>query len=268
MSIRLDGDVAVVTGAGKGIGTAIAYALAEAGARVIVTSRREEDAERVASGLGSGHMGIGMDVTSTAQVEDALARAISAIGVPTVLVNNAGINRLSPSESVTDTDWDDIVAANLSGVFRCCRTFGSAMLANGGGSIINLASVIGAEIGMPWRAPYGASKAGVVGLTRVLAVEWAPRSVRVNALLPGPTRTPMVAAAIENGLVDPQAVVDRSPMGRFAEPRDIASATLLLAAPESAFITGQVIAVDGGFSVYGAPHPAGRPFGPTPGDAA
>jgi NAD(P)-dependent dehydrogenase (short-subunit alcohol dehydrogenase family) len=113
---------------------------------------------------------------------------------------------------------------------------------------------------MPWRAPYASSKAGVVGLTRTLAVEWADRGVRVNALLPGPVRTSMIATAIEQGAVDEQQVIDRTPAGRWAVPADIADAVLLLCGPESRFVTGQALVVDGGYSTFGAAHPASRPF--------
>jgi NAD(P)-dependent dehydrogenase (short-subunit alcohol dehydrogenase family) len=116
---------------------------------------------------------------------------------------------------------------------------------------------------MPWRAPYASSKAGVVGLTRTLAVEWADRGVRVNALLPGPVRTSMIATAIEQGAVDEQQVIDHTPAGRWAVPGDIADAVLLLCGPEARFVTGQALVVDGGYSTFGAAHPASRPFDAT-----
>ena len=257
----LDGEIAIVTGAGKGIGEAIARALAEAGARVAVTSRLADDGERVAAALGSEHLGLGLDVRSTASVEEAIAAVVETLGTPTVLVNNAGVNRLARSETYTDDDWDLVLDVNLTGVFRCCRAAGARMLAAGRGSIVNVSSIVGASVGMPWRSAYSASKAGVVGLTRGLAVEWAGRGVRVNALLPGPVRTPMVAGAIEDGLVDERGVIDHTPAGRFGLPDDVAQAAVLLASPQAAFVTGQAIAVDGGYAIFGASHPASRPFG-------
>jgi NAD(P)-dependent dehydrogenase (short-subunit alcohol dehydrogenase family) len=258
--VSLDGDIAIVTGAGKGIGEAIAQALAAAGARVAVTSRVAADAERVAASLGSGHLGLGLDVRSSAAVDEAVAAASEALGTPTLLVNNAGINELGPSESYPDDAWERVVDVNLSGVFRCCRAAGARMLEARHGSIVNVASIVGAAVGMPWRAPYAASKAGVVGLTRTLAVEWADRGVRVNALLPGPVRTPMVADAIARGAVEEQRVVDHTPAGRWGLPSDVAGAVLLLATAEAGFVTGQAIVVDGGYAGFGAAHPASRRF--------
>lgn len=260
----LEGEIAVVTGATKGIGEAVARALADAGARVAVTSRDPVATAGVAASIGAAHLGVALDVRSTTSVEAAAADIASRLGRPTILVNNAGVNRIGAAESLTDDDWDAVVDVDLAGVFRCCRVFGTQMLSAGGGAIVNVGSIIGALVGMPGRAPYGAAKAGVVGLTRVLAVEWADRGVRVNALLPGPVRTPMVAEAMARGIVDEQEVVDHTPAGRLAEPEDVAGAVVALCDPRNAFVTGQVIAVDGGYSAYGATHPASRRYGPPP----
>jgi NAD(P)-dependent dehydrogenase (short-subunit alcohol dehydrogenase family) len=132
------------------------------------------------------------------------------------------------------------------------------MLDAGRGSIVNIASITGAVVGMPGRAPYASSKGGVVGLTRTLAVEWADRGVRVNAVLPGPVRTPMVLQAIEDGILDERQIVDRTPAGRLALPEDVAGAVVLLCAPGAAFVTGQTVVVDGGYSAFGAAHPVRR----------
>jgi NAD(P)-dependent dehydrogenase (short-subunit alcohol dehydrogenase family) len=256
----LHGDVAIVTGAGKGIGEAVAHALASAGARVAVTSRVAADAERVAATLGPEHVGLGLDVRSSSSVGTAVSAISELLGTPTILVNNAGVNRLGPSETYPDDEWERVLDVNLTGVFRCCRSVGARMLAAEHGSIVNIGSIIGASVGMPWRAPYASSKAGVVGLTLTLAVEWADRGVRVNALLPGPVRTQMVTETIARGAIDEQLVVDHTPAGRWALPSDIADATVLLCTPEARFVTGQALVVDGGYTAFGAAHPASRRF--------
>ncbi len=255
---RLEGEVAAVTGARHGIGEAIARALAEAGARVAVTHHDPSVAEALAVAIGPEHAGFALDVRSTASVDAAAAAVARRLGEPTVLVNSAGINRIGPAETFPDGDWNEVLDVNLTGLFRCCRAFGSRMLASGRGCIVNIASIIGPQVAMPGRAPYAASKAAIVGLTRVLGVEWAGRGVRVNAVLPGPVRTPMVERAIEDGFILEQEVIDRTPAGRFATPEDVARAVVLLCSADAGFVTGQTLVVDGGYTAYGAAHPATR----------
>lgn len=256
--IQLPGEIAVVTGAAQGIGEAIARTLAGAGASVAVTDLDEAAAAKVAASLGDGHVGLSLDVRSATSVEAAAERIAARLGEPTILVNNAGVNRIGPAESLEDGDWELVLDVNLSGVFRCCRAFGRRMLAAGRGSIVNIGSITGAQIAMPGRAPYAASKAGVVGLTRTLGVEWASRGVRVNAVLPGPVRTPMVAEAMALGILAEQEIVDRTPAARLAEPADIGNAVVLLCSSEAGFVTAQALVVDGGYTTYGAAHPASR----------
>src|SRR5436190_20429734 len=248
----LDSEVAVVTGARHGIGAAVARELAQAGARVAVTHHDRAVAEGLAAGLGPEHAGFALDVRSTESVDAAAAAVAERLGEPTVLVNSAGINKIGPAESFTDDEWNAILDVNLTGLYRCCRAFGARMLAAGRGSIVNIASIIGPQVGMPGRAPYGASKAGIVGLTRVLGVEWAGRGVRVNALLPGPVLTPMVERAIEEGMVVLKEVVDHTPAGRLATPEDVARAVVLLCSADAGFVTAQTLVVDGGYTAYGA----------------
>ena len=255
---QLRDEVAVVVGGSQGIGEAIARALAAAGARVAVTSRDAAVAERVAAALGPTHVGIAMDVRSTSSVDEAAATLPGTLGEPTILVCNAGVNRIGPAETMADEDWALVLDVDLTGVFRCCRAFGGRMLAAGRGSIVAIASITGPLVGMPGRAPYAASKGGVVGLVRTLAVEWADRGVRVNAVLPGPVRTPMVLEAIEAGILDEGEIAERTPAGRLALPEDVAGAVVALCVPGAGFVTGQAVAVDGGYSTYGAAHPVGR----------
>jgi NAD(P)-dependent dehydrogenase (short-subunit alcohol dehydrogenase family) len=262
----LDGQVAVVTGARHGIGRAVAEALAAAGARVAVTHHDLTVAETVAAEIGPEHAGFALDVRSSASVDAAAAAVADLLGETTILVCSAGVNKIGPSETYADDDWERVMDVNISGVFRCCRAFGARMLEAGGGCIVNVGSIIGTEVGMPGRAPYGASKGAIVALTRVLGVEWAGRGVRVNALLPGPVMTPMVRTAIDSGVVVEQEVIDRTPAGRLAEPEDVAGAVVLLCSPDAGFVTAQTLVVDGGFSIYGAAPPASRLPGHPDGD--
>ena len=255
MRTDLSGEIAVVVGASQGIGEAIARVLASAGAHVAVTARDGTVAERVAVSLGEGHVGIALDVRSTVAVDGAAERVSELLGVPSILVNNAGINHIGPAESFTDEDWAAVLDVNLTGVYRCCRAFGKPMLAAGRGSIVNISS-LSAMMGLPGRAPYAASKAGIVGLTHTLGAEWAGRGVRVNAVLPGPVRTPMVADGIARGVLNEQEIVERTPAGRLGLPDDVAGAVLLLCLPAAGFVTAQTLVVDGGYTTYGAAHGA------------
>ena len=251
----LAGEIAVVVGASKGIGEAIAKTLAGAGARVVTTSRDAATAEQLASSLGEGHFGLALDVRSTESVDAAAAFVVESVGTPSILVNNAGINQIGPAEAFTDEEWAAILDVNLTGVFRCCRAFGQTMLTAGRGSIVNISS-LSARMGLPGRAPYAASKAGIVGLTHTLGAEWAGRGVRVNAVLPGPVLTPMVADGIARGVLDEREITERTPAGRIGMPGDVAGAVLMLCLPAAGFVTAQTLVVDGGYTMYGSAHGA------------
>jgi NAD(P)-dependent dehydrogenase (short-subunit alcohol dehydrogenase family) len=239
--MRLEGEVAVVTGASQGLGASIADALEAAGAVVART-----DVE------GADHV---LDVRHRASIEAAVAAISSSVGVPSVLVNNAGINNVAPSEALEEETWSEVLDTNLTGALRCCQVVGRRMLEARRGSIVNVASIT-ALVGMPGRAAYCASKAGLVGLTRALAVEWARRGVRVNAVCPGYTRTKLVEKAVEAGLLSEQTLRDRTPCDRIAEPAEIAQAVVFLASGDASYVTGQTLVVDGGYLAYGAPAPA------------
>jgi 3-oxoacyl-[acyl-carrier protein] reductase len=220
-----DGFVAVITGVNESLGRAAAARLAEAGARA--EFRR-------------------MDVTSEADVDSVVEAIAAEIGTVDVFVNNAGITAHAPLEDFALDDWRRVLDVNLDGVFLGLRAAGRVMLRQGTGSIVNIASVAW-ERGAPGRAPYVVSKAGVVGLTRVAAVEWSSRGVRVNAVAPGYIDTPLLRRAYEQGAVDEQHVLARIPAGRVAQVGEIAAVVAFLCSPAAAYITGQVITVDGGF---------------------
>jgi NAD(P)-dependent dehydrogenase (short-subunit alcohol dehydrogenase family) len=239
--MRLQGEVAIVTGASTGLGAAVADALEAAGAAVARTD--VEGADYV------------LNVRDRASIEAAVAAASSGLGAPSVLVNNAGINRVGPSEALEEDVWADVLDTNLTGALRCSQIVGRRMLEAGRGSIVNIASIT-ALVGMPGRAAYCASKAGLVGLTKALAVEWAGRGVRVNSVCPGYTRTRLVESALEEGLLSEQAVRDRTPLDRIAVPAEIAQAVVFLASSDASYVTGQTLVVDGGYLAYGAPAPA------------
>ena len=245
----------MVVGASQGIGEAIARTLAASGARVAATSRDGAVAEGIAASLGEWHLGLELDVRSSESVERAAERVAGTLGDATILVCNAGINHIAPAESFPEERWQAVIDVNLTGVFRCCRAFGSRMLVAGRGSIVNVSS-LSATMGLPGRAPYAASKAGIVGLTHTLGAEWAGRGVRVNAVLPGPVRTPMVATGIAQGVLDEREIAERTPAGRLGLPEDVAGAVLLLCLPAAGFVTAQTLVVDGGYTTYGAAHDA------------
>jgi NAD(P)-dependent dehydrogenase (short-subunit alcohol dehydrogenase family) len=254
----LEGEVALVTGATRGIGEAIARELAAEGARVALGSRDAGRARVAAEAVGPEHLGVELDVCSRASVDAAIGEVVERLGEPTVLVNNAGVNRIGPSESLPEEDWQLVLDTNLMGVARCCQAVGIRMLERGRGTIVNVASVFGPFTGAPGRGPYAASKAGIVGLTRVLGVEWAGRGVRVVAVAPGPVKTPMLEQAIRDGIVVEEEIVGRTPAGRLALPEDVARAVALVASSKAELVTGTVLTVDGGYSTYGAAHPASR----------
>jgi NAD(P)-dependent dehydrogenase (short-subunit alcohol dehydrogenase family) len=244
----LRGRLALVTGAGQGIGREIARAFAAAGARVIVADRNRDSGVTVADELGGFF--VELDVTDSGAVRSAVDSLVADHGPIAILVNNAGIVRNTPAESTSDEDWRDVFRVNVDGVFWCCREVGRTMLEAGRGSIINIASMSGLVANKPQpQAAYNASKAAVIMLTKSLAAEWAGRGVRVNAIAPGYVATELTL----KGMGNPdwrEEWLRSTPMGRVAEPAEIAPAAVYLASDASSYVTGSVLVIDGGYTAW------------------
>lgn len=248
---RLEGRRALVTGGSKGLGKVIATALAEAGADVAIVSRTYGDCEETAATIraetGRNAVAIAADVTKSDQVDRLVNQACEILGPIDVLVNSAGINIRGPIEELREEDWDNVLNANLKAPFLLARRFGPLMAERGWGRIIHLGSIL-SVIGIAGRTPYASSKTGLLGLTRVLALEWATKGVTVNAICPGPFATDMNKPLL-NDPAQYQAFVAKIPMGRWGELHEIAGAALFLASDASSFVTGSTLFVDGGWTV-------------------
>jgi NAD(P)-dependent dehydrogenase (short-subunit alcohol dehydrogenase family) len=246
LTVRLDGQVAVITGGASGIGLAIAELYASFGARVMILDRDLEAATAAAERVGHGAGAYGCDVTSSASVREAVQAVLAAAGQVDVLVNSAGVAMLAPAEELGDAAWDTTLAVNLSGTYRMCREVGAAMLERGRGKIINMASQA-ASVALPDHVAYCASKFGVVGMTRVLALEWAGRGVTANTISPTVVLTPLGINAWDN----PKGVAHMAeiPVGRFAMPNEIAATAAFLASGAADMINGADLVVDGGFTI-------------------
>jgi len=244
----IDGRVAVVTGAGQGIGREIALALAAAGARVVILDRNPDTGAAVADEIDGTF--IAVDVTDPRAVETAARTIVQANGRIDILVNNAGIVRNTPAESTSDEDWSDVFRVNVDGVFWCCREFGRVMLGQAAGAIVNIASMSGIVVNRPQpQAAYNASKAAVIMLTKSLAAEWAGRGVRVNAVAPGYVATDLTLKGMSNPEWS-EEWLRSTPLGRLAEPAEIAPAVLYLASDASSYVTGSVLVIDGGYTAW------------------
>lgn len=243
--------VALVTGAGAGIGRGVAVALASDGWDVAVGGRSPDSLGATVAEiekLGARAAAVPMDVRSPAVVAEAVTRIERQLGPIDALVNNAGVQRLAAAAEVTEADWDDVLDTNLKGAFFCAQAVGRRMLARGSGAVVNIASAA-ALVAVADRAAYSASKAGLVMLTKVLALEWAPRGVRVNAVAPTFVDTELGRATLGQA-GKREEIIGQIPLGRLAEVTDVVAATrFLLDADASGFITGHVLTVDGGLSL-------------------
>lgn len=243
MERELEGHIALVTGGSRGIGRAIAQTLAEGGARVAVVARNAEGAERAAAELpGDGHAGYACDVADGDAVNAAVARIADELGAVSILVNNAGVTRDNLLLRMKEDDWSTVMDVNLKGAFHTVKAVAKGMMKRREGAIINVTSVVGL-MGNAGQANYAASKAGLVGFTKSVARELASRGIRCNAVAPGYIRTDMTA---DLGDSQTEALQSGIPLQRLGEPEDISAVVRFLAGPGARYITGQVLAVDGG----------------------
>ena len=248
----MSGPIALITGAADGIGFAMATRFAQAGCRVVIADLDAARAAAQAASLGVGHLGLAMDVTSEAAVELGIETVIAQFGQLDIAVCNAGIGDTHlPSLEQDMASFDRVLRVHLDGTFMVARAAARQMIGRGdGGAILNVSSIAGIT-GLPRRNAYGAAKAGIAAMTKSLACEWGPSGIRVNAIAPGYTRTALVAKLIEAGRIDAAKLRRRTPLGRLAEPCEIAEAAWFLCSPAASFITGSILSVDGGWAAFG-----------------
>ena len=250
---KLDNQVAVVTGGSRGLGKAMAVGLAEAGANVVISALHIDKAIKTAQEikkLGVKSIAIKVDVTDENDVNKLVGNVLDEFGKIDILLNNAGICLDSPAEKMTKKQWDDVIDVNLNGVFLCAKAFGKEMIKRKKGSIINICSMSGYIVNYPQRQiAYNASKAAVKHLTKSLAAEWAKYNIRVNGIAPGYMRTEMTKKSIDAKYMQ-KYFVEPTPMKRLGEPEELQGAAIYLASEASSFMTGNILIVDGGYTIY------------------
>lgn len=251
--MKLKDKVAIITGASRGIGKGIAVRYSEEGSTVVLASRSMELLSTIADEIRSKRgkaLALTVDVRRPDSLQEVVDRTVAEYGRLDIMVNNAGISMAHPSEDLSPEEWSRAVETDLFGVFYGSQLAARQMMQQGGGCIINITSAYGI-VAAPMRAAYCASKAGANMLTKVLAIEWADKNIRVNAIAPGYIRTELVQGVIDKGILPVGAIEKRTPQGRIGEVTDLLGLAVYLASDEASFMTGSIVSIDGGWTAYG-----------------
>ena len=253
-SFNLENKIAIVTGAARGLGKAMATGLAEAGANIVIPDINYKEAEKAAdeiSELGVETLALKCDVTEKSDVQDMVQKVVGKFNQIDILINNAGICKNIAAEEMSLEDWQEVIDINLTGVFLCSQAVAKEMIDNGGGSIINISSMSAEIVNYPQpQCSYNASKAGVSQLTKSLAAEWAKHDIRVNAIAPGYMKTELTAEILEKNPERKEHWIEPTPMKRMGKPEELKGVAVYLASEASSFMTGNIMNIDGGYTLY------------------